>query len=276
MSASIIADIQKYWDSRPCNSRHSLVDINRQPFAYSWQVAARKYHVEPHIPGFAEFERWRGRTVLELGCGIGTDTLAFAAHGAGVVAVDISERSLEIARRRAVALGLGHRIRFIQGDIEELGALLVPAAKFDLIYSFGVLHHTPHPERVLRQVKHCMLPSSTLKVMLYHRYTPKVLSALVHYWRPGMAVDDAVAKMSEAQAGCPLTRTYTRASAAELLHDFEILDMRIDHIFPYRIEDYVQHRYVLNWWWHWTPRKMFRFLERRFGWHLLITARLAC
>ena len=60
----------------------------------------RKYFVEAHIPQFAEFERWRGKKVLEIGCGIGTDTTSFARHGATVTAVDLSPQSLELARKR--------------------------------------------------------------------------------------------------------------------------------------------------------------------------------
>ena len=101
-----IEDVRTYWNNRPCNIMHSLVDIDEDPLLYSQQVTARKFFVEPHIPGFAEFERWKGKHVLELGCGIGTDTIEFARAGAQVDAVDISGRSLAIARQRAVAEGL--------------------------------------------------------------------------------------------------------------------------------------------------------------------------
>ena len=292
-----IEDVERYWSASPCNIRHSPVDIDEFPGLFSWEVSNRKYRVEPHIPAFADFPRWDGRSVLELGCGIGTDTLSFAAHGARVVTIDISEKSLGIARKRAVALGQSNRIVFVQGNIEEIDTALASLKEcgtfagerdrfkygprdrspdrhtFDLVYSFGAIHHTPHPGRVLWQIQPYMRSNSILKIMLYHRYTPKVLSALRH-WRPGMSVDEAVAKMSEAQSGCPITYTYSKNSAAELLHDFEILDMRIDHIFPWRVRDYINYRYVYNWWWRVVPPRLFRFLEQRWGWHLLITARL--
>jgi len=271
-------DIRGYWNRRPCNAYHSPVNVDEFPSLYSWQVSGRKYYVEPHIPGFADFPHWDGHSVLELGCGIGTDALSFAARGARVVAIDISEKSLEIARKRARALGLQNNIVFLQGDIEKIDAVpAIPWHKFDLVYSFGALHHTPRPELALIGARSYMHGNSVLKIMLYHRYTPKVLSALRH-WRPGMSVDDAVAKMSEAQSGCPITYTYTRDSAAELLHGcgFEILDMHVDHIFPYRVPDYVNYQYVLQWYWKIMPPNLFRWLERHFGWHLLIAARRAC
>ena len=73
-----------------------------------------------HIPRFAEFERWRGKKVLEIGCGIGTDTISFARHGAQVTAVDLTEKSLEVARQRARVFGIDDRVTFLQANAEEL------------------------------------------------------------------------------------------------------------------------------------------------------------
>ena len=94
-----IQTVQSYWNARPCNIRHSPLPIGTKE--YFDEVEKRKYFVEPHIPGFAQFERWKGKKVLEVGCGIGTDTINFARGGALVTAVDLSEESLKIARQRA-------------------------------------------------------------------------------------------------------------------------------------------------------------------------------
>src|SRR5271170_3788689 len=113
-----LTDVQNYWNARPCNIRHSTKPPGTAE--YFNEVEQRKYRVEPHIPGFAEFERWRGKRVLEIGCGIGTDTINFARAGAHVTAVDLSEKSLEMARRRAEVFGLADRIHFFQADSEHL------------------------------------------------------------------------------------------------------------------------------------------------------------
>ena len=89
---------------------------------YFEEVEARKYFVESHIPAFADFERWRGKKVLEIGCGIGTDTINFARHGALVTAVDLTEKSLEVARQRAKVFGLEDRIRFYHANAEQHAA----------------------------------------------------------------------------------------------------------------------------------------------------------
>ena len=86
-----IQSVKDYWNARPCNVRHSTAEIGTEE--YFDQVEARKYFVEPHIPGFAEFERWKGKNVLEIGCDIGPDTINFARAGATVVAVDLSRGS---------------------------------------------------------------------------------------------------------------------------------------------------------------------------------------
>src|SRR5213078_293758 len=124
--AKSVAEVQRYWDTRPCNIRHSTKPVGTRE--YFDEVEARKYMVEPHIPGFAEFDRWRGKRVLEIGCGIATDTINFARAGAHVTAVDISDESLKLARRRAEILGLSDRIDFVEADAEELSRY-VPAER---------------------------------------------------------------------------------------------------------------------------------------------------
>ena len=269
-----ISRVRDYWDARPCNLRHSQAPVGTKE--YFDQVEARKYFVEPHIPGFAEFDRWRGKKVLEIGCGIGTDTINFARHGAKVTTVDLSERSIELARKRAAVFGVDGQIQFYGGNAEEL-TQFVPAEAYDLIYSFGVIHHTPHPRKVLEQLKEYTRPGTTLKMMVYHRRSYKVGWILLaegkgQFWK----LSDLVAKNSEAQTGCPVTYTYSRSEGRELLelHGFHVTGVRVEHIFPYRVRDYVEYRYVKKLYFRWLPQGLFRALERQFGWHLLLTAEM--
>jgi ubiquinone/menaquinone biosynthesis C-methylase UbiE len=241
---------------------------------YFDEVEERKYFVEPHIKDFACFERWRGKKVLEIGCGIGTDTINFARHGARVTAVELSEESLEIARTRAGVYELGGAIEFYGGNAEAL-AEFVPAEAYDLVYSFGVIHHTPHPERVLEQIRRYVEPGSCVKIMVYNRRSWKVLWIVLAYgkgrfWR----IKRLIAENSEAETGCPVTYTYTRKEIRELMeaHGFKVEDIRTEHVFPYRIADYVQYRYVKVWYFRCLPRRLFSWFERRCGWHLCVTA----
>jgi ubiquinone/menaquinone biosynthesis C-methylase UbiE len=225
-------------------------------------------------PAFADFPRWREKRVLEIGCGIGTDTINFARAGARVTAVDLSPKSLEIARARAQNFGLSECIRFYRADAEQLTAV-VPVEPYDLVYAFGVIHHSPHPDRILAQMRGYLGPGGTLKLMVYHRHSWKMAGIMLsagrgQFWR----MHELVARHSEAQTGCPVSYVYSRREAVRLVeaHRFRVSDIRIDHIFPYRIPDYVAYRYLKEWYFRWMPAWLFRQLEHVAGWHLLITA----
>jgi SAM-dependent methyltransferase len=272
-SGKDIALVRDYWNSRPCNLRHSSSPVGTR--AYFDQVEARKYFVEPHIPLFAEFERWRGKRVLEIGCGLGTDTINFARAGASVTAVDLSEQSLALARKRAEVFGLADRIAFIRANAEDL-AEYVPLEPYDLIYSFGVIHHTPHPEAAVAQIRRYMNRESLFKIMVYNKLSWKVLWILLTcgkgaWWK----LDELVARHSEAQTGCPVTYSYTPGGLAGLLSGMTLGKVFVDHVFPYSIPEYTRYEYKRNWYFKWMPQALFRGFERRFGWHLCAEAVLA-
>lgn len=253
-----IETVAEYWNRRPCNLRHSPSEIGSRE--YFDEVERRKYLVEPHIPSFAQFPRWRGKRVLEIGCGIGTDAVNFARAGADYTGVELSEASLRLTRRRFEVFGL--RGRLVQANAEELDNLAAPSS-FDLIYSFGVIHHTPRPEAVLRHARRLIRPDGELRVMIYARNS----------WKAAMI--DTGFDQPEAQAGCPIAFTYTRDEARALMQgaDFEPISITQDHIFPYVVEKYVRYEYELQPWFSAMPQAMFRALEQRFGWHMLIVAR---
>jgi ubiquinone/menaquinone biosynthesis C-methylase UbiE len=212
--------------------------------------------------------------VLEVGCGIGTDTINFARAGAQVTAVELSSKSLRIAAQRADVMGVAERIRFVQANAEELTAALARES-YDLVYSFGVIHHTPRPDRALAEMHALAAPGGTLKLMVYHRRSWKVISIVAtqghgRFWE----TDELVAEHSEAQTGCPVTFTYTRREACELVEHsgFRVQKLSVDHVFPYRVRDYVEYRYVKEPYFRWMPEPLFRAFEHRLGWHLLVTA----
>ena len=267
-----VEKVKEYWNKRPCNIRHSSAEIGTR--RYFDEVEARKYFVEPHIPRFAEFEKWRGKKVLEIGCGIGTDTINFARHGAFVTAVELSEKSLEIARRRTEVYGLQDRIRFYNGNAEELSGFL-HVESFDLVYSFGVIHHTPHPQRVFEEIKRYCKPETEIRVMLYSKWCWKVLWIIMTYGKGAFwGAGELVRNYSEAQTGCPVTYYYSFADIRKLLKDFNIITIQKDHIFPYSIEKYVDYLYEKTWYFSWMPKFLFRWLEKKFGWHTLTVAKL--
>ena len=253
-----IGAVEAYWNQRPCNIRHSTKPVGT--VEYFNEVEQRKYFVEPHIPAFADFTRWSGKRVLEIGCGIGTDAVNFARAGADYVGIDLSTESLGIARSRFAVFGLPGALHC--GNAEKLDEILFAEAPFDLIYSFGVLHHTPNPEKVLTSARQRVTATGELRIMLYAQ--PSWKSALI---RAGL-------QQPEAQSGCPIAETYTVNEVEELMaaSGWECTSLTRAHIFPYKIEDYVNYRYVKEPWFEAMPPGILEALERELGWHWLIKA----
>jgi 2-polyprenyl-3-methyl-5-hydroxy-6-metoxy-1,4-benzoquinol methylase len=267
-----VEEVRAYWNRRPCNIRHSARPVGSRE--YFDEVEARKYFVEPHIPGFADFGHWSDKDVLEIGCGIGTDTLNFARSGARVTVAELSDESMRVAEQRADVFGVSDRVNFYNGNAEELTSF-VPIEPKDLVYSFGVIHHSPHPERILEQVERYVRQGSTLKLMVYNRRSWKVLWLVLKYGKGNFRrTRELIAEHSEAQFGSPVTYAYTKRELTQMLerHGFRVVDIFVDHIFPWRIPDYVEYRYVKVWYFRWIPERWFRKLERAFGWHLCATA----
>ena len=255
--APTLDSVRDYWNRRPCNVRHGTAPIGTRE--YFDQVEARKYMVEPHILAFTEFDKWAGKKVLEIGCGIGTAAVSFARAGAIYSAIELSEESLNLAKKRFDTFGLNGR--FFSGNAEELSSI-VPVENYDLIYSFGVIHHAPHPERIVSEVRKYMGKDSEFRLMLYAKES----------WKNIMI--NAGLDQPEAQSGCPIAFTYSHDEVRNLLGDFDVTDIKQEHIFPYVIEKYVNYEYELQPWFKAMPKEMFVALEQRLGWHLLIQAKL--
>jgi SAM-dependent methyltransferase len=252
-----IEDVKRFWNSRPCNIRHSSKEIGTKE--YFDEVENRKYLVEPHIPNFADFENWNGKSVLEIGCGIGTDAVNFARAGAHYSGIELSEESLEIARERFNVFDLVGNLQL--GDAENLESTYT-GKTFDLIYSFGVLHHTPNIENALRSIRKLAHENSIIKIMVYAKNS----------WKQVMI--NAGLDQPEAQFGCPIANSYSKDEISKLLisNGLRPISLEQDHIFPYIIEQYRNYEYVKHPWFQEMPDEVFKVLEKSFGWHLLITA----
>jgi len=252
-----IQKIADYWNRRPCNLHHSQSEVGSR--TYFDEVEAKKYFVEPHIPAFADFAKWRGKKVLEIGCGIGTDAINFARAGSIYTGVDISVSSLDLARRRFEIYGLEGRL--IEYDVESLSKAL-HGETFDLVYSFGVLHHTPSIISALKEIRKLCKANSVLKFMVYARDS----------WKNAMIC--AGLDQPEAQSGCPLANVFSKEEIEILLKDslFKPNEIKQTHIFPYKVSEYLKNEYVRQDWFVAMPDEVFGALESHLGWHMLVTA----
>ena len=254
INAQTVRDVQAYWERQPCNLRHSAKPVGTRE--YFDEVEKRKYFVEYHIPGFAEFAKWKDKRVLEVGCGIGTDATNFARAGAEYTGIELSASSLALAKTRFEIYGL--KGRFINCNAEELSQY-VEFHSFDLVYSFGVIHHTPNQRGIVREVRDVIRDDGEFRLMVYAKNS----------WKDAMI--EAGLDQPEAQAGCPIATTYTEEMLLALTRDlFKIDRIRQAHIFPYEVNSYLLYNYKVQPWFKSMPREMFDALERRFGWHLLV------
>jgi len=259
--------VKKFWNDRPCNIRHGTSKIGTKE--YFDQVEHRKYFVEPHIPGFADFEKWKGRKVLEIGTGIGTDTINFLRAGADLTSIDLSEESIKLAKKRAEVFGFDPE-RIMVANAEEFNF----NTKFDLIYSFGVIHHTPNPRAVIERIAQHQDKGQELRIMLYSKVSYKLFWAMHTQDRWDLSkMNDTIREFAEAQVGCPVAYTYTFDEVRELLSPwYEVTDIQKDHIFKWDVEKYVKHEYDIDEAWKNVSDSDFRALEKELGWHILVKA----
>jgi SAM-dependent methyltransferase len=251
--------IQNYWDRQPCNINHSQQPVGSAE--YFAEVTAKRYRAEPHILDFAEFHRWRGLRVLEIGCGIGTDAEQFARHGADYVGIDISETSLDICRQRFEVLELPGQ--FIKANLldddfsfrDELG-------QFDLVYSYGVIHHFPRIYDHIRVISELVRSHGEFRFMVYAKNS----------WKYAMIQKGL--DQFEAQAECPYAQAFDYEEIKNLLYGhFDVQNITQDHCFMYNVPEYKQGNFELEPWFAAMPERMREAIKEYMGWHLLVKAR---
>jgi 2-polyprenyl-3-methyl-5-hydroxy-6-metoxy-1,4-benzoquinol methylase len=262
--------IKDYWNNRPCNINHSKKTLGS--LEYFNEVDKKRYFVEPHILKFADFKNQNNKKVLELGCGIGTDSIRFAQAGAILTAVDLSDKSIEITKQRFKTYNFLCSLHC--GNIEELSKF-VPVSSYDLIYSFGVIHHTENPNNVLEEIKKYCNKNTTIKIMVYNKYSWKAITFFLLYgYKFLFNYEKTIQYFAEAQLNCPRAIVYSKKSLKEFLKDFEIIKITKDHIFVYNIKEYIKGNYKKIWYFKLIPNFIFNWFKQIFGWHYLIEMKI--
>lgn len=263
--------VHEYWNSRPCNIRHS--SKSQDSVEFFDEVAAKKFKAEDHKMAFLELSKWNGKKVLELGCGMGTDAIQFAKAGAHVTCVDLTENSLDLCKKNFALHGLSGE--FILGNIEELHTLLPANAKYDLIYSFGVIHHTPNPKAVFEKIPQFLNEDGEVRCMLYSRFSYKLFWLMRDYNAWDFSTADAlVQNYSEAQSGCPVTYTYTFDEIKDLVSPLSIQDIWKDHIFMWDIPEYKKNNFVRDTPFQNVSDEYLTKMKKELGWHTMFIAKL--
>ena len=284
--------VRAFWQANPCGVKFADAAPGTRHF-YEL-VEAHRYTKEWHIPAAADFAAARGLKVLEIGCGLGTDGAQFAEAGAVYTGVDLTEAAVELARRRFELFDLPGT--FQTADAENLS---FPGESFDLVYSHGVLHHTPETGKAIQEIHRVLRPQGRAVVMLYHRgsYNYRINISLLRRagaqllkWETGIKLVNRItgepleslrehARLLKTEresylkpdeflsqntdgAGNPLARVYSRKEARELFKDFSEVTLKT---------------YFLNKRWlpvigNVLPRSLESRLASRWGWHLWIYA----
>lgn len=156
--------VRGFWERTPCGSWDASAPEGTRE--YFEQIERRRYELEPFIHGFADFSAARGKRVLEIGVGLGTDHVQFARAGAHLHGVDLTEKGVELVGRRLDLEGLG-------SDLQVADAERLPFddESFDVVYSWGVLHHTPDTPAAVREAIRVLRPGGRLCAMLYARHS---------------------------------------------------------------------------------------------------------
>jgi ubiquinone/menaquinone biosynthesis C-methylase UbiE len=290
-NAELKERVRAFWQEHPCGTK--FADAPEGSRRFFELVEEHRYQKEWHIPAAADFQSSSGLRVLEIGCGLGTDGAQFAKAGADYTGVDLTDAAIELARKRFELFGLPGKFR--TADAEQLD---FPDESFDLVYSHGVLHHTPDVASAVREIHRVLRPGGNAKVMLYHRdsYNYRInISILrrggVHLlrWDAGVKLVHLLTKEPEESlrqharrlqldstylssgeflsqntdgAGNPLARVYSRDEVRSLFKDFSRVELKT---------------FFLNKRWlplvgPILPQSIESRLASRWGWHLWVYA----
>jgi ubiquinone/menaquinone biosynthesis C-methylase UbiE len=156
-------EVRRYWEAEPCGSAAATAPEGSRE--YFVQIERRRYELEPFIHRFAEFESATGKKVLEIGVGAGTDHVQFARAGAELHGVDLTEHGVELVRRRLALERLSSDLH-----VADAEALPFPDDSFDIVYSWGVLHHTPDTRRAVAEAVRVTRPGGRICIMVYSRH----------------------------------------------------------------------------------------------------------
>ena len=244
---STVDTVRDFWQAHINNEYYT--DAERASDSYFDQIEQRRYRTHYHLPALFASLDGAGRSLLEVGCGIGVDSIQLAKRGFAVTAVDLTENALAVARQFAAHRGVS--IDFRLGNAEGLG---FPDQSFDVVYSFGVLHHTPDIGRSVAEVHRVLRPGGTAYVMLYHRDS---LVNLVH-----RALRLPYESPADRKDHCPVVYTFSRSGARKLFRAFSSVEVHSEYPFTYGFGPLSTK----------LPLAVRRPLGRAIGWHLMITA----
>jgi ubiquinone/menaquinone biosynthesis C-methylase UbiE len=213
------AEVRGFWDAASCGEVYAEGLTTEQRFR---RHSEARYHLEPYIRSFAQFEEGSGQDVLEIGVGMGADHLEWAKSGPRRLAgVDLTPRAVAWTTQRLATYGFASELK--EGDAEHLP---FSDDSFGIVYSWGVLHHSPDTPQAFREAYRVIRPGGTLRAMIYHR--PSIVGLML-WARYGLAAGHPTRSLTDIYAHhleSPGTKGYTVAEARRLVAPFGACKIR--------------------------------------------------
>jgi ubiquinone/menaquinone biosynthesis C-methylase UbiE len=266
--------VRNFWNQHVCGSGYgvssegAVVDFGK--------ITETRYALEPYILELADFASGRGKRVLEIGVGAGTDFESWIKHGAHATGIDLTNAAVELTKKRLAEHGIAETAYTLSpGDAENLG---FEDDSFDIVYSYGVLHHTPDTERAFREVFRVLAGGGVFRGMVYH--VPSIVGWLL--WIRYCLLRGRVFKTPRQaifeHLESPGTKAYPTDEMRQILQKIGFVDIDVrpklsfgDLLMQARSTKYRSWAYALVW--SLYPRWLIRLLGDRFGNALLIVAR---
>lgn len=261
--------VREFWNQGSCGEVYAQGSSELE--YYESQRTAR-YQLEPYIRDFAKFSEGRDSDVLEIGVGMGADHVEWAkSDPLSLTGVDLTPRAVEHTQKRLALYGLRSEVQV--GDAEQL-----PFAdeSFDIVYSWGVLHHSPDTPKAIQEVYRVLRPNGVARIMIYHKYAMVGYMLWLRYallaGKPFRSLDDIYANHVES----PGTKAYSLPEARPLFHEFSQVDIRTQLSVGDLLEGAAGQRHrgkLLTLAKKLWPRPLIKFFLKQHGLFLMIEAR---
>lgn len=245
--------VRSFWEKEPCGTGGIIVgDLPEGTREWYERIEQHRYTVEPFIHSVAQFTRHHGKRILEVGVGAGTDHLQWARAGCECHGVDLTEAAIETTKSRLALYGFSSNLQRIDAE-----TLPFADATFDLVYSWGVIHHSEKPDRIMQEVRRVLRPGGQFIGMVYGRYSPVAFKIWVRHallkGRPWRSFADVLWYHVESVG----TKAYTKKEVRALLREFHDTQI-VRFITPYDLS---------RW-----PMWLSRFFPADWGWFITIRA----
>lgn len=208
--------VRSHWEQEPCGTSPWITG-DAKPETREWfiDVERHRYEAEPHIFSAAQFTRWEGKDLLEIGVGAGSDHLQFARAGARCNGVDLTDAAIETTRKHLALYGYTSNLQ--RADAEHLP---FEGRSFDVVYSWGVIHHSANPEAIVREIHRVLRPGGMFVGMMYQRHSLVTYKLWVRRalfaGKPFRSLSDVLWHHMESLG----TKAYTQGELRQMFSDF--------------------------------------------------------